>query len=200
MSQISLERPLSSWKQDALCSLHRRLDLGNLVNSGTILHYGCGAGYAIQRLPHAVGYEPNPKQAQQGKTYGANIYLSETKLKDGYDIVFCHERMADQQDLPKILSKLRMYMHHNSTLVLSIGKHNPHFTASRKHLEQSAGRVLATYGYKLVSVNEQYSANSKQALVFYRLFGMGFYHKIITLLGKLKKEKRFIIKAIINRG
>ena len=59
-------------------------------------------------------------------------------------------------------------------------------------------KTLTQYDYRVVRVEEQYFTDFKPILAFYRWFGMGFYFKIITLLGKLKKDKRFIVKAIVD--
>lgn len=200
MSKLPVSQALPSWKKEALCSIHRRLDLGNLVNSGTILHYGCGAGYAIHQLPHAVGFEPNVRKAQQGVIDGSNVFISEDHLHGGFDIIFCHERIVEHSDLSKVIERLGKYQHRHSTVLLAIGKKNPHFSSSRKAVEAEAIKILRKYNYRVVSVEEQYLANYKPMLGFYRWFGMGFYNKIITLLGRLKNDKRFIIKAVVKHG
>jgi hypothetical protein len=189
-------RPLASWQAEALRAIHQQHDLPGLVNSGKILHYGCGGGYAIAKVPQAMGYERDAKFMAQHAALGVKTASAIDKLQGVFDIVFCHERATSQAALQELLPDMGKFLHRNSTLLLAIGKDNPCWKDSKNAIKDTVAPILAGHGYKLVQIQEQYVPKYRQALIFYRIFGMGFYNKILTLLGWLKNDKRYVIKAI----
>lgn len=196
MSQLNLANPLSSWELKALSQIHRQMDLSNMANSGRILHYGCGNGYAIMGLPNAVGYEADTRKAQYGIEKGANIFWNKEKLQQQFDIIFCHEKALKEESLHTILPKITPYTHRNSVVLLAFDKNQKLGMLFKDQLKKEVEGILSANNYKLVEITEQYAPNYQKMLIFYRIFGRSFYHKILNLLGRIKGEKRWIVKAI----
>lgn len=196
MSQLNITQHLNSWELKAISEVHRHMDLAGVSNSGRILHYGCGNGYAIMDLPNAVGYEADARKAQYGISNGANIFWEKEKLQDSFDIVFCDEKALNDSGLNAILPQLGQFMHRNSLLILALSPKEALWEISKSKLEKEIKPILNESNYRLIDITEQYVTDYRQMLIFYRIFGKSFYHKILNLLGRLKGKKRWIVRAV----
>jgi hypothetical protein len=203
MQEVKLYSNIESKELKWLDAWHRHLELGALVQSGRILHYGCGIGHTIKGLSNAVGYEKNPFLAEKCRERGISAVSQDGELSEhAFDIILCSER-ALQWDgvfsgITPLLQRVRKLIHKNGTLLLTLENN---FLQEQGYMANDCYKlkeVLQQNGFEMVEITPIPHIFTGKALTFSSKISVDIYLKMITLLSKLSGKSRWLVKAVCS--
>ncbi len=92
-----------------------------IKNSDTVLDFGCGGGYILERLPgnQKYGIDINPVAREIAQQKGITVFekLDNLPSQKKFDVIISHHTLEHVQNPARILKQLKIYLKKNGTLI-----------------------------------------------------------------------------------